>query len=117
MSLKYSKPQPDDITIAGTNLELKGDSGFGFAIGYEYDPNWTVEFEYLTSKSNDPNGAGAQISGKFTGFHLSGVYRTDRQISAPYFIGKIGFGAVTCSLITCHLKPCTLPKPQTTSIF
>lgn len=91
VSLKYSKPRPDAIGIEGANVDAKGDQGFAFALGYEYDPNWTIEFEYITSESNDNSFQGG-VKLKTTGFGLYGVYRSERTVSSPYFLGRLGIG-------------------------
>lgn len=89
VSLKYSKPRPDTIGIEGVNVDANGDQGFGIAIGYEYDTNWTIEFEYLTSESKDNSFQGG-VKLKTTGLGLYGVYRTQRSVSSPYVLGRVG---------------------------
>lgn len=91
VSLKYSKPRPDTIGVDGVDVDAKGDQGFGIALGYEYNTNWTIEFEYLTSESTDNDFVG-NVTLKTTGFGLYGVYRTQRSISDPYLFGRVGVG-------------------------
>ncbi len=95
---KYGQTQPDGFDLPNGNggtfsVDPDGDSAFGIAIGYEYDPNWTIEFAYDKGDGSD-NSFQSEISTDYTSIALHGVYRTPIELGAPYFLGKIGFGKV-----------------------
>ncbi|MBX2839303.1 MAG: porin family protein [Gammaproteobacteria bacterium] len=90
-SLKFAQVQADKFSFDdGSSVPLKGETGFGLAIGYEYDANWTAEFQVLKSSAKgEANFSNATIDEMSMG--VFAVYRTTRELSSPYFIGKIGF--------------------------
>lgn len=90
---KFGQTQGQSLSTGAVTFELGNDTGSGFAVGYEFEPNWTIEAHFLQGQAPVENArTGVQMVAETTSISAFGVYRSSVRLAAPYYFGKLGYG-------------------------
>lgn len=90
---KFGQIQGQSLSTGDVSFELGNDTGAGFAVGYEFEPNWTIEAHFLQGETPVKNArSGVNMVAEATSISAFGVYRSSKRLASPYYFGKLGYG-------------------------